>query len=112
MSIADQIADLGSQFEAAILNAYTSIPTGGLEAFSGQPLLAFLPGDIPVPVDTFVQSTGAGTSTTAGSSVSTPAQAVNPLLVSMWLKSDGAGADSPLLIQTNQTTVVTGPPGG
>lgn len=100
MSIADQIADLGSQFEAAILNAYTSIPTGGLEAFSGQPLLAFLPGDIPVPVDTFVQSTGTG-----------PA-AVNPLLVSMWLKSDGAGADTPLLIQTNQTTVVTGPPGG
>jgi hypothetical protein len=100
MSIADQIADLGSQFEAAILNAYTSIPTGGLEAFSGQPLLAFLPGDIPVPVDTFVQSTGTGP------------PAVNPLLVSMWLKSDAAGADTPLLIQTNQTTVVTGPPGG
>jgi hypothetical protein len=112
MSIADQIADLGSQFEAAILNAYTSIPAGGLEAFSGQPLLAFLPGDLPVPVDTFVQATGAAPSTGPGSTGSAPAQAVNPLLVSMWLKSDGAGADSPLLIQTNQTTVVTGPPGG
>jgi hypothetical protein len=112
MSIADQIADLGAQFQAAILNAYTSIPAGGLEAFSGQPLLAFLPGDIPVPVDTFVQATGAATSTVPGNSGSAPTQAINPLLVSMWLKSDGAGADAPLLIQTDQNTVISGPPGG
>jgi hypothetical protein len=123
VSINDQIAELGAQLETAILDTYMAVSSGGLASLTGRPLLAFLPGDITVPVASFVQPVADGTpddsSTTStagpasgqGQNVA-PAEAVNPLLVTSWLKSDGVGADTPLLLQTNQSTVIGGPPGG
>ena len=120
MSINDQIAELGSQLNAAILDAYAAVPGGGLASLAGHPLLAFLPGDITVPAASFVQPVaGDGAAGLARDGVSgpagpdkAPAEAVNPMLVTAWLKSDDVGADTPLLLDTDQGTVIGGPPGG
>ncbi len=112
MSIDDEIAALGAQLESAILKTYAAVPSGGLASSAQNPLLAFLPGDIPVPVSTFVESVpddSSGQSGTVGSG-GTGQVAVNPMLVTTWLRS--AGADVPLLLQTDQATVIDGPPSG
>ena len=84
------------------------MPSGGLASVAGQALLAFLPGDIAVPVGTFVEPVSSG----AAPGSDAPTTAVNPLLVTTWLKSAGVGADTPLLVQTDQTTVLNGLTGG
>jgi hypothetical protein len=111
VSIDDQIAALGAQLESAILKTYTAVPSGGLASSTQHPLLAFLPGDIPVPVSTFVESVPEESSSSSGQTPVPPSQAVNPMLVTTWLRS-GAGADLPLLLQTDQPTVLDGPPSG
>ena len=66
-----------------------------------------------MPVSTFVESVPGGSSSgqsgTAGSG-GTDQVAVNPMLVTTWLRS--TGADVPLLLQTDQATVIDGPPSG